>query len=84
MASLANAEVIDVTGMTLLPGLIDCHDHLASHGYALSRRWGLEEPQSATHLRTAAVLRQTLATGYTTVRTPLVWMRGSSRPWRKG
>jgi imidazolonepropionase-like amidohydrolase len=68
VASPANAEVIDVTGMTLLPGLIDCHDHLASHGYALSRRWGLEEPQSATHLRTAAVLRQTLATGYTTVR----------------
>jgi imidazolonepropionase-like amidohydrolase len=62
------AEVIDVAGMTLLPGLIDCHDHLASHGYALSRRWGLDEPQSTTHVRTAAVLRQTLSTGYTTVR----------------
>jgi imidazolonepropionase-like amidohydrolase len=62
------AEVLDVSGMTLLPGLIDCHDHLASHGYALSRRWGLDEPQSTTHLRTAGVLRQTLGTGYTTVR----------------
>jgi imidazolonepropionase-like amidohydrolase len=61
-------EVLDVSGMTLLPGLIDCHDHLASHGYALSRRWGLDEPQSTTHLRTAAVLRQTLGTGYTAVR----------------
>ncbi len=62
------AEVIDVSGLTLLPGLIDGHDHLASHGYALTQRWGLDEPQSITNLRTAAVLQQTLATGYTTVR----------------
>ena len=62
------AEVVDVSGMTLLPGLIDGHDHLAAHGYALTRRWGLDEPQSTTHLRTAAVLRQTLANGFTTVR----------------
>jgi imidazolonepropionase-like amidohydrolase len=54
--------------MTLLPGLIDAHDHLAAHGYALTQRWGLDEPQSTTHLRTASVLQQTLATGYTTVR----------------
>ncbi len=62
------ADVIDVSGLTVLPGLIDVHDHLANHGYALTRHWGLEEPQSTTHVRTAAVLQQTLATGYTTVR----------------
>jgi imidazolonepropionase-like amidohydrolase len=63
-----NAEVIDCTGLTLLPGLIDCHDHLASHSYDLTHRWGLDQPQSTRHLRTAAVLQHTLATGYTTVR----------------
>jgi imidazolonepropionase-like amidohydrolase len=63
-----NAEVIDVAGMTLLPGLIDCHDHLADHSYALAHRWKLDEPQSTRHLRTATVLQKTLATGYTTVR----------------
>src|SRR5262245_19925146 len=64
----SGAEVIDGAGLTILPGLIDTHDHLASHGYALSRRWGLEEPASTAHLRTAAVLRRTLAAGYTTIR----------------
>src|SRR5919106_3821492 len=63
-----HAEVIDCAGLTLLPGLIDCHDHLASHAYSLAHRWGLDQPQSTRHLRTAAVLQQTLATGYTTVR----------------
>ena len=64
----ANADIIDLSGLTLLPGLIDGHDHLASHGYAFTQRWGLHEPLSTSHMRTAAVLRQTLATGYTTIR----------------
>src|ERR671922_591525 len=64
----ATADVIDVSGLTLLPGLIDGHDHLASHGYAMTQRWGLHEPLSTVHMRTATVLRQTLATGYTTIR----------------
>ena len=51
-----------------MPGLIDCHDHLASKGYDLPRRWGLDEPISLQHLRTAYVLAQTLAAGYTYVR----------------
>ena len=63
-----DAERVDISGFTLLPGLIDCHDHLASRGYELAARWGLNEPTSLQHLRTAKVLEQTLAAGYTCVR----------------
>ena len=62
------AEIIDASGMHLLPGLIDCHDHLASFGYDLAGRWGLNEPRSLRHMRIASVLKQTLETGYTTIR----------------
>jgi imidazolonepropionase-like amidohydrolase len=61
-------DVIDVSGLTLLPGLIDCHDHLAAHGYDLAGRWGLDEPASTRHLRTARVIAGTLAAGYTAIR----------------
>jgi imidazolonepropionase-like amidohydrolase len=62
------ADIIDVTGLTVLPGLIDCHDHLAFHGYELASRWELNEPGSTRHLRTARVIERTLGMGYTTVR----------------
>src|ERR1051326_6139080 len=64
----ADAEMIDVAGMTVLPGLIDCHDHMANHRYSLEHRWRLDEPASTRYLRTAAVLRQTLAAGYRLIR----------------
>lgn len=62
------AERIEAPGMTLMPGLIDTHDHLASFAYDIASRWGITEPRSTRHLRIASVLRQTLETGYTTVR----------------
>ena len=64
----SDAEIIDVSGMTILPGLIDCHDHMAMHSYDLAWRWGISEPQSTRALRTAKVLQETLAAGYTAVR----------------
>ena len=64
----ADAEIVNVEGRTVIPGLIDAHDHLASHGYALATRWGLDEAASTAHMRTGRVLAETLAMGYTTVR----------------
>src|SRR5499426_1226431 len=64
----SGTEVIDASNLTVLPGLIDCHDHLAFHGYELAKRWGLDEPRSTWHLRTATVARQILESGYTAIR----------------
>ena len=61
-------DVIDASGMTALPGLIDCHDHMALHGYELASRWGLAERSSTRTLRTAQAIERTLAMGYTAVR----------------
>ena len=61
-------EVVDGTGLTIMPGLIDCHDHLASKDYTMASRWGLTEPISLGYLRTAKALEDTLLAGYTCVR----------------
>ncbi|MFQ5874135.1 MAG: amidohydrolase family protein [Dehalococcoidia bacterium] len=76
-----DTEVVSISGMTLLPGLIDCHDHLASPGvlgplepgqvgvgYGLERSWQLDAPFSIRVLDTAKTLKDTLDMGYTAVR----------------
>ena len=63
----SDADIVDGSGMYLLPGLIDCHDHLANFRYELASRWRVTEPHSLWHMRIADVLNQTLGTGYTTV-----------------
>ena len=56
-------ELVDISGLTVMPGLIDCHEHLASFTYDLISRWGMAEPQSTRTLRIANVIEDTLQSG---------------------
>ncbi|HQX83420.1 MAG TPA: amidohydrolase family protein [Vicinamibacterales bacterium] len=64
------AEVMDLPGMTLLPGLIDAHSHVLLHPYD-EAPWNtqvLNEPQSLRVARAVNHLKATLEAGFTTVR----------------
>lgn len=61
-----DTRVIDLAGKTLMPGLIDCHDHLSHTGFDLMER--ASSPLSLTMLRIANNMKVTLEAGITTVR----------------
>ena len=61
-------EAVDVTGKTLLPGLFDCHVHLAMRYEDFDEARLMNEPFSLPFFRMAENLRTTLALGITTVR----------------
>ena len=64
------ARVIDLPGMTLLPGLIDAHSHLLLHPYN-ETSWNdqvLREPLALRVARATVHARATLLAGFTTVR----------------
>lgn len=66
----ANAQVINLPGKTLLPGLIDAHTHLLLHPYNESS-WEdqvLKEPLTLRVCRATNHARQTLLAGFTTIR----------------
>src|SRR5262245_49703976 len=61
-----DASVIDASGCTLLPGLIDCHVHLSSSAQGVQQR--LLTPYSLTVAQALDNARLTLDSGFTTVR----------------
>lgn len=64
----ADAEVLDLGDVTVLPGLIDLHTHLAVELDALAFQRPVTETQADAALRAAASARRTLRAGFTTVR----------------
>ena len=64
----ADAERVDAAGLTVLPGLIDCHVHLCFHGRGIDLGESLATPPSLTLLHAVESCRNTLSAGFTTVR----------------
>jgi imidazolonepropionase-like amidohydrolase len=62
------ARVVDLAGMTLMPGLIDCHVHVNAHSADLSVL-GDQSPAYVA-VKAAIELREMLHRGFTTVRDP--------------
>jgi imidazolonepropionase-like amidohydrolase len=63
----AGANTIDLSGKTIIPGLIDCHIHMDLHGMAnTSDENHIEEKLRS--IRTAYNMKRTLQQGITTVR----------------
>lgn len=68
MGSAPPARVIDASGLTVLPGLIDCHVHLSLDGGERARENYARDPDAVVALKTAASAQATLRSGVTTVR----------------
>jgi imidazolonepropionase-like amidohydrolase len=66
----ANTKVIDLAGLTLMPGLIEAHSHVLLHPYS-ETPWNDQVARESLSLRVARAtnhLRNTLQAGFTTIR----------------
>ena len=61
-----DARVIDVSGMCVLPGLIDAHVHLAAIGTDITAE--MRQPVAVIAMKIREVIEATLDAGFTTVR----------------
>jgi imidazolonepropionase-like amidohydrolase len=62
----SSAQVVDLRGRTLMPGLIDCHVHVIATMADLGAN--AELPNTLVALRSAKIMREMLMRGFTTVR----------------
>jgi imidazolonepropionase-like amidohydrolase len=67
-SGLDGDEAVDCAGKALLPGLFDCHVHLAFRYEDFDEYARMQEPFSVAFYRMVQTLRTTLALGITTVR----------------
>lgn len=66
----AGARIIELRGLTLMPGMIDAHSHVLLHPYS-ETSWNDQVAREALSLRVARAtnhLRNTLLAGFTTLR----------------
>ena len=67
---VGNVKVIDLPGLTLMPGLIEAHSHVLLHPYS-ETVWNDQVAKESLSLRVARAtnhLRNTLLAGFTTIR----------------
>jgi imidazolonepropionase-like amidohydrolase len=64
----ANARVVDLSKMTVLPGLIDCHTHLADGSHDSEPMGVFRKTAAELALESVPNARVTLESGFTTVR----------------
>src|SRR5205085_11724669 len=70
VSGASSAKVIDLPGLTLMPGLIEAHSHVLLHPYS-ETVWNDQVARESLSLRVARAtnhLRNTLQAGFTTIR----------------
>ena len=64
----ADCSTVDVSGMTVMPGMFDCHVHISYTSYHLEDR--LATPRTLEVFQTARMMQRTLRAGFTSIRVP--------------
>lgn len=68
-AKYPRADVIDLKGMTLMPGLIDAHVHLSLHGSPSYFNEMIMETPTLAALKAVKKVNRIIESGFTTIRT---------------